>query len=114
MTEKAQPKLPSGQSVTWKDPDFPAVYANIMGFGMSPFDITLIFGEISDATITNVTATPRAKVILAPEQAANLVKLLSLALSSYVASNGQLRTSGAVDMENLQTQINTLKAALTQ
>jgi hypothetical protein len=105
MTGKPQPKLPSGQSVKWKEQEAPSVYANIMGFGMSTFDISLIFGEIAEATVTEVTAIPRAKIILAPEQAANLMKLLGLALTSYVENYGQLRTAGAIDMDQLQAQI---------
>jgi hypothetical protein len=105
MKEKSQPKLTSGQVVKWKEHEFPSIYANIMGFGLSPFDISLTFGEISEATSTEVVAIPKAKVILSPEQAANLIKLLELGLSTYVQNNGQLRTSGAVDMEILAGQV---------
>jgi hypothetical protein len=43
-------------------------------------------------------ANPRVKVLLAPEQAANLAKLLNSVLDQYVKNNGQLRTSGKVDL----------------
>ena len=105
MMEKSQPKLTSGQVVKWKEQEFPSVYANIMGFGLSPFDITLIFGEIGETTPTEVVGIPKAKIILSPEQAANLIKLLQLGLSTYVQNNGQLRTAGAVDMELLASQV---------
>jgi hypothetical protein len=98
-------KLPSGQSLKWKDQEFPSFYANIMGFGMSPFDITLIFGEIGESTASEVTAIPKAKILLAPEQAANLMKLLGVALASYIENNGKLRTAGAVDLEEINAQI---------
>ena len=103
--EKSQPKLTSGQVVKWKEQEFPSVYANIMGFALSPFDVTLIFGEIGEATPTEVVGIPKAKIILSPEQAANLIKLLQLGLSTYVQNNGQLRTAGAVDMELLASQV---------
>jgi len=103
--EKSQPKLTSGQVVKWKEQEFPSVYANIMGFGLSPFDITLIFGEIGETTPTEVVGIPKAKIILSPEQAANLIKLLDLGLSTYVQNNGPLRTSGAVDVELLASQV---------
>jgi hypothetical protein len=109
MTEKPQPKLPSGQSVKWKEQETPTIYANIMGFGMSPFDISLVFGEIAEATVTEVNAIPRVRVTLAPEQAANLVKLLGLAVGSYVENNGQLRTTGAVDLDLLEAQVKAQK-----
>ena len=105
MMEKSQPKLTSGQVVKWKEQEFPSVYANIMGFALSPFDVTLIFGEIGEATPTEVVGIPKAKIILSPEQAANLIKLLQLGLSTYVQNNGQLRTAGAVDMELLASQV---------
>ena len=76
-----------------------------MGFALSPFDITLIFGEIGDATPTEVVGIPKARVILSPEQAANLIKLLDLGLATYVQNNGQLRTSGAVDTDLLASQV---------
>ena len=76
-----------------------------MGFALSPFDVTLIFGEIGEATPTEVVGIPKAKIILSPEQAANLIKLLQLGLSTYVQNNGQLRTAGAVDMELLASQV---------
>ena len=103
--EKSQPKLTSGQVVKWKEHEFPSIYANIMGFALSPFDVTLIFGEIGEATPTEVVGIPKAKIILSPEQAANLIKLLQLGLSTYVQNNGQLRTAGAVDMELLASQV---------
>jgi len=105
MMEKSQPKLTSGQVVKWKEHEFPSIYANIMGFALSPFDVTLIFGEIGEATPTEVVGIPKAKIILSPEQAANLIKLLQLGLSTYVQNNGQLRTAGAVDMELLASQV---------
>src|SRR5260370_29817335 len=88
MTEKPQAKLPSGQVVKWKELDHPSVYANIIGFGMSQFDINLIFGEIGDSTPSQAVAIPKVKVFLTPEQAANTMKLLSVALEAYVAGNG--------------------------
>jgi hypothetical protein len=102
---KSQPKLTSGQVVKWKDHEFPSVYANIMGFSLSPFDITLIFGEIGEATPTEVVGIPRVKIILSPEQGANLIKLLEIGLATYVQNNGQLRSAGAVDMELLADQV---------
>jgi hypothetical protein len=112
MTEKPLPKLPSGQVVKWKEQDHPTVYANIIGFGMSPFDITLIFGEIGDSTPSEVIAIPRVKVFLSPEQAANAVKLLGIALDTYVGNNGPLRTVGAIDPEEIKAQVEAQKVSI--
>lgn len=103
--EKSSPKLPGGQVMKWKDQEYPSVYANIMGLGLSPFDISLIFGEIGESTPTEVLATARVKVILSPEQASNLMKLLDAAITTYVQNNGQLRAGGAVNPEEINNQL---------
>lgn len=105
MTEEKLAKLPSGQVVKWKEEDYPSVYANIIGFGMSPFDIFVIFGQIGEATPSEVNAIPKVKVFLSPEQALNLLKLLNVAVDAYVGNNGQLRTSGAVNLEDISAQM---------
>lgn len=109
MPEKSYPKLASGQVVKWKELDYPSVYANVIGIGLTPFDINLIFGEIGESTPTELSGIPKVKILLAPEQAANLMKLLSLVLETYREGNGQLRTAGAVDVDNIQAQLNARK-----
>lgn len=98
----------------WKEQEHPVVYANVMGLGMTPFDIALVFGEIGDSTSTEVTGIPRVKILLAPEQAANLMQLLGLALKTFVENNGQLRTSGAVNLEEINKQIADANKKVTQ
>lgn len=97
--------MPNGRVMRWKDADFPTVYANLMGFGMTPFDISLLLGEVGESTDTEVVGIPRVKVLLSPEQANNLHKLLGLALTKYVETNGALRTVGAVDLDELNKQV---------
>jgi hypothetical protein len=114
MTEKPQPKLPSGQVMKWKEQDYPSVYANIMGFAMSPFDISLIFGELGESSLTEVTGIPKVKVIVTPEQASNLMKLLGVTLTAYIENNGQLRTTGAVNVEEINAQIQAQKIVISK
>jgi hypothetical protein len=102
-------KLPSGQMMKWREQEFPTFYANLMGFAMSPFDISLLFGEIGDSTPTEVTGIPKVRIILSPEQASNLMKLLGVAIETYVANNGQLRTSGAVNVAEINKQVESQK-----
>jgi hypothetical protein len=109
--EKLLPKLPSGQVVKWKDQETPTVYANIIGYGMSAFDIYLLFGEIGEATSSEVTAIPKVKTFLSPEQASNMMKLLSVAVDDYVARYGPLRTVGAVNLDDIKAQVKAQKAA---
>src|SRR5450631_3323326 len=110
MTKKLLPRLPSGQVVKWREQETPPVYANIIGFGMSAFDIHLLFGEIGESTSSEVTAIPKVKVFLSPEQASNTMQLLSVALETYVARYGQLRTVGMVDLDNIRSQLEAQKA----
>jgi hypothetical protein len=113
MKEKPLPKLPSGQVVKWKELEAaPHVYANIIGFSMSAFDIHLIFGEIGESTSSEVTAIPKVKVFLTPEQASNTMKLLGIGVDNYVSRYGALRTSGAIDMDNIKDQMKAQKAAV--
>jgi hypothetical protein len=109
--EKPLPKLPSGQVVKWKDQEAPHVYANIIGFSMSGFDIHLIFGEIGESTGSEVTAIPKVKVLLSPEQAANTMKLLGVAVENFVDRYGALRTAGAIDLDNIREQVEAQRAA---
>lgn len=107
MTEKPKHKLPGGQVVKWREQDYPTVYANIMGLGMTPFDISIIFGEIGDSTATEVIGIPRVKLLLSAEQAANLAKILGIGLKAFVDGNGPLRLAGALNVEEFNNQINT-------
>jgi hypothetical protein len=99
MTEESNPKLPSGQVLKWSDDAYPSYYANIMALGMSAFDITVQFGEISAATVHDVIGKPKAKIVLSPEQAFNLSNMLGLIVERYVQTNGPLRTGAGFSRE---------------
>ena len=103
MAEK--PKLPSGQVVNWDYSGSQTVYANIMGFSMSPFDIAITFGHIGVATPTEVEALANVKVLISPEQADNLMKLLTIAVRAFVENNGPLRTIGALNEDSINQQL---------
>ena len=94
------------QKTTWKEGQpFPSYYANLIGFSMSPFDITLLFGELDTATPTEIIGLPRAKILLSPEQAQNLMKLLVLAVEAFQKNNGALRTNASLNIAELQNQL---------
>jgi hypothetical protein len=86
------------RTAVWETKEHPTVYANMMGIGMTPFDINVVFGEILHSDDKTLTGTPRVKVLLTPEQAQNLVKLLTVALNTYVKTNGAVRAAGAVNV----------------
>lgn len=76
--------------------DHPTVYSNFIGVGATQFDVSIVFGEITGTDGPNALATPRVKIVVAPEQAANLVRMLSATLENYVAHNGPLRNLGKI------------------
>lgn len=86
------------QQVKWLETDYPTVYSNLMGVGLSPFDVSILFGEVGAASESDVTGRPRVKVLLSPEQAVNLVHMLVIALEKFVESNGPLRKAGNIDL----------------
>ena len=74
-TQKKSPDARPGlQKQTWSKIDHPTYYANIMQIGLSPFDISIVFGKVADATLEEITCVPNATVTISPEQAANLVQ----------------------------------------
>jgi hypothetical protein len=81
----------------FKEIEHPSIYS--MGVTASPFDISIIFGEVEQATAAEVVGIPRVKVTIAPEQAANLIQMLSSLLQKYVEGNGALRQSSKVTAE---------------
>jgi hypothetical protein len=111
LPQKTLPKLPSGQVVKWQEQTAPPVYANIIGFGMSAFDVYLLFGEIGESNSTEVIAIPKIKVFLSPEQASNTMKLLGIALDNYVERYGPLRTVGMLNPDDIKSQFQAHKAA---
>lgn len=86
-------KNPSVQTQVWKNVEYPSYYANFLGVGLSPFDISIILGEIAETTPNQITANPKAKVLLSPEQASNLIEMLTAALEAYSKAQGPLRNS---------------------
>jgi hypothetical protein len=95
---QSEPAQTTKRIAKWKDVEYPTVYANMMGIGMTPFDINIIFGEVLEGDENSITGLPKTKILLSPEQAANLIKLVSIALDAYVKVNGPTRTAGAVDV----------------
>lgn len=79
--------------------DHPTVYSNFMGVGATQFDIAIIFAEVTGMDGPQALATPRVKVLLSPEQAANLIRMVGETLQVYVKHNGPLRRLGEIGPE---------------
>jgi hypothetical protein len=99
---------PLTRTAKFKEIEYPSIYSNIMGIAATPFDVGIIFGEVVAAEGNEVVANPRVKVLLAPEQAENLAKLLNSVLDQFVKNNGQLRAGGNVALahEEKPTPVN--------
>jgi hypothetical protein len=85
---------PKQQNQTWKKNDHPAYYSNIMQIALTPFDVSIVFGMVSEVSAEEITCVPNAKVTISPEQAANLMRMLGASLQGYVKQFGNLRPSG--------------------
>jgi uncharacterized protein DUF3467 len=92
-------KLGSGQTARFKEVEHPTIYSNMMGVGATPFDIAVTFAEVEKGTPEEVIGVPRVKILLAPEQASNLLIMLKAVLDQYTAGNGPLRESGRVNVQ---------------
>lgn len=100
----AEAPVPNRRTV-WTEREVPTFYTNIIGFGVSPFDITLQFGEIESGSPAEIKAIPRVKVILSAEQASGLRQLLEVALEAFVKGNGPLRNVGNIDQSQIRRQL---------
>jgi hypothetical protein len=96
----------------WVEAEHPTIYSNQMGVGMTPFDIAIVFGEVTGAEAGLVTGVPRVKILLSPEQASNLAKLLAVSVEAFAKANGPIRTSGAVDQNEIAQQLQTQSSKL--
>ena len=97
---------PSGasQKQRWKSDPSPTYYSNVAAVGLTPFDVTIIFGEVERANATEVLCAPKAKLILSPEQASNLIQMLTKGLSTYSAQFGQLRSASLAGVASLSDE----------
>ncbi len=83
------------QRIEWREDQFPSVYSNVTSVGITPFDISVICGEVESAAPAAVKAKPHVKIILSPEQASLLMQMLQQALKRFVEGNGPLRPTGS-------------------
>ena len=82
----------ASQAVRWLDGDVNTVYANLMEAGFTPFDISVVFGEVRNATAGEVWGVPRVRLTLSPEQASALMQILEVALERFQEQIGPLRS----------------------
>jgi hypothetical protein len=87
----------------WKDLQYPTVYSNVFAVSVTPVDVSIILGELDHADATNVFATPRLKLILAPEFAATVIGALVQGVNIFTKSNGALRPN-APPVPQIMTQ----------
>lgn len=102
------------QKSRFKDVEYPTIYCNMMGIGATAYDITLILGEVESATKDEVVGIPKMKLLLAPEQAQNLLTMVKAVLDQYIKHNGPLRESGRVVMPDLDAALAPTKATKPQ
>jgi hypothetical protein len=80
----------------WLSQQHPTVYSNLLGIGITPYDIAIIFGEIANITEGEVVGNPKVRIYLAPEQVGNLIRMLEESLKMYTTNAGPLRSQQSV------------------
>lgn len=99
------------RTVKWQEVEVPTVYSNTTGIGMTAFDINLVFGEIVRNEAESTLAVPRVRIVLSPEQAVNVAKMLTMVTETYRKVNGEIRSSGTIDVSAMSK---TAEAQLAQ
>lgn len=94
MVAKNQEPVQVAQAVEWREEQFPSVYSNVASVGITPFDISLICGEVESATPSAVKARPQVRIFFSPEQASLVMQMLQQALNKFVEGSGPLRPVG--------------------
>ena len=84
---------PTSREVPMTESDYETIYSNYIGVEATPFDVALMFAEIDNNRSGDgqIIAIPKVKVIMAPEQAANLMRMLQEVLNKYIQRTGVLR-----------------------
>lgn len=88
-TKQAEARKPR---CSWLPQPHPTVYSNLLGVGITPFDISIVFGEIANITEDEVVGNPKVRIYLAPEQVGNLIRMLEESLKMYTTQAGPLRS----------------------
>jgi hypothetical protein len=71
-------------------PNFVSLYTNNIGLSMSTFDLSLIFGELTEATAEIATVERKARVTMSHLQAKILLAVLAQQLQVYETQNGPI------------------------
>jgi hypothetical protein len=91
MTGENEIEKKANQVVVWRDVPHALLYANIMQGSFTPYDVSIVFGQVDSSIDSEVQATPFARVTLTPEQASALVQVVQRALDQYTKQFGSLR-----------------------
>lgn len=95
MADKSgiDPRFYQTPPVNTKAADHKTIYSNVIRTAISPFDIRLVFGQVTD-TVPGTFATQTedlASVIVAPEEAKALIPVLQQAIDHYEKVYGTIR-----------------------
>lgn len=76
--------------ITQGGDDAPTFYANNTSLGVSLFDFRLQFGELVEASMTELTVRARCTIFMSPQHAKVMAKLLSDKVKEYEQSHGEI------------------------
>jgi len=107
MSTKNQNAAPVVQRIEWKEEQIPSIYANVMAVGITPFDISILLGEVESASTSVVKARPKVKIIVSPEQASLLMQTIAQGLAKFQEGNGPLRPVGKQQLNSTNFKFET-------
>ena len=79
--------------------DAPVIYANSVNIGTSLFDISLGFGQIEESTPKRLVVTETLRVIMSPQHAKELSRLLGEQVQGYEDRFGPLPAGPVVEIQ---------------
>ena len=91
------PRIFQNPPVYTKAADHKTIYSNVARTAVSPFDIRIVFGQVSDPVPDSPAqhTAELATVIMAAEQAKALIPIMLQAIQQYEALYGEIRDISA-------------------
>jgi hypothetical protein len=94
--------------------NFIDTYSNTVRIGITPFDISIIFGRISEKSIGDSAVEDIAQVRVSPHFFKNLVNSLQNTINSWESAFGTItETMPHADQSTFESATNLLKEALS-
>ena len=82
------------ETISADTPDMKGYYANNVGFRVSPWDFTMIFGQIREATKERLVIENQAEIVMSPQHIKVFARVLRSNIEKYEARFGAIPELG--------------------